>query len=73
MLPVSLATSMRWHLEKVKRQHEQDVAEGFGSVYLPGALERKMPSASRGRAWQYVCPLNAAQSIHAPELNGAIT
>jgi integron integrase len=56
ILPVSLAASLREHLEKVKRRHEQDLAEGFGSVYLPGALERKIPSASREWAWQYVFP-----------------
>ena len=56
MLPVSLAASLRQHLERVKRRHEQDVAEGFGSVHLPGALERKIPSASREWAWQYVFP-----------------
>jgi integron integrase len=54
MLPVSLAASLREHLDKVKARHEQDLAEGFGSVHLPGALERKIPSASRQRAWQYV-------------------
>ena len=52
MLPVSLAEPLRQHLERVKRRHEQDFAEGFGSVYLPGALERKIPSASREWAWQ---------------------
>ncbi len=54
MLPVNLAGSLRQHLEKVKRRYEQDVAEGFGSVHLPGALERKIPGASRERVWQYV-------------------
>ena len=56
MLPVSLAASLRQHLEKVKRRHGQDLAEGFGTVYLPGALERKLPSASREWIWQYVFP-----------------
>ena len=56
MLPVSLAGLLRQHLERVKRRHEQDLAEGFGSVYLPDALERKIPSASREWAWQYVFP-----------------
>jgi integron integrase len=56
MLPVSVAGSLRQHLANVKRRHEQDLAEGFGSVHLPGALERKMPSASREWAWQYVFP-----------------
>jgi integron integrase len=56
MLPLTLATPLREHLENVKRRHEQDLAEGFGSVHLPGALERKIPSASREWAWQYVFP-----------------
>jgi integron integrase len=56
MLPVSLVPSLREHLQKVKRLHEKDLAEGFGSVSLPGALERKMPGASREWAWQYVFP-----------------
>jgi integron integrase len=55
-LPVSVAPALRQHLEKVKRWHQQDLADGFGSVHLPGALERKLPSASREWAWQYVFP-----------------
>jgi integrase len=56
MLPVSLAPALREHLEKVKRRHQQDLADGFGSVHLPDALERKLPGASREWAWQYVFP-----------------
>jgi integron integrase len=56
MLPVSLAGSLRQHLEKVKARHQQDLAEGFGSVHLPDALERKLPGAAREWAWQYVFP-----------------
>jgi integron integrase len=56
MLPVSVAPALREHLEKVKRRHQQDLADGFGSVYLPGALERKLRSASHEWAWQYVFP-----------------
>lgn len=32
--------------------------EGFGSVYLPYALERKYPNASKDWIWQYVFPAN---------------
>lgn len=56
MLPVSLAPALQEHLEEVKQQHQRDLAAGFGAVYLPGALERKLPGASREWAWQYVFP-----------------
>ncbi len=38
MLPVSMAAALERHLQRVKLQHEQDVEDGFGDVYLPNAL-----------------------------------
>lgn len=56
MLPVNLAGSLERHLRKVKAQHEEDLEAGHGSVYLPYALERKYPNASREWVWQFVFP-----------------
>jgi integron integrase len=56
MLLVSVVAALRDHLEEVKRRHDADLAAGFGTVHLPGALERKSPNASRAWAWQYVFP-----------------
>jgi integron integrase len=56
MLPVNLASGLERHLQKVKAQHEQDLEDGFGSVFLPHALARKFPNAAREWAWQYVFP-----------------
>lgn len=56
MLPVNLAAPLERHLNKVKAQHEQDLQDGSGGVYLPSALERKFPSAQRDWCWQYVFP-----------------
>lgn len=56
MLPVTLAAPLERHLQKVKAQHEQDLDDGFGEVYLPGALARKYPKAAREWAWQFVFP-----------------
>ncbi|MBA2434377.1 MAG: integron integrase [Chthoniobacterales bacterium] len=56
MLPLNLAAGLERHLQKMKAQHEEDVEEGFGSVYLPGALARKYPNAAREWAWQWVFP-----------------
>jgi len=44
------------HLEAVKRQHNDDLACGFGRVVLPYALDRKYPNASTEWAWQFVFP-----------------
>ena len=41
MLLQSPAAPLKRYLEKVKVLHEQDLAESFGEVYLPFALERK--------------------------------
>lgn len=41
-------------LAKVKALHEQDLKQGFGSVYLPYALAKKYPNANKELAWQYV-------------------
>jgi integron integrase len=56
MLPVNLAASLERHLSKVKAQHEQDLEDGFGEVYLPDALERKYRGAARSWNWQFVFP-----------------
>jgi integron integrase len=56
MLPESLKEPLQRHLEKVKALHEKDLKAGFGEVYLPFALERKYPKASRQWGWQYVFP-----------------
>jgi integron integrase len=56
MLPDSLVELLQEHLQRVKRLHQEDLARGFGAVYLPDALDRKYPSASREWIWQYVFP-----------------
>ena len=56
MLPESLVAPLQAHLQSVERLHQEDLARGFGSVYLPYALERKYPNADREWIWQYVFP-----------------
>jgi integron integrase len=56
MLPVNLTAPLQRHLQKVKAQHEQDLADGFGEVWLPDALARKYPNAAREWSWQFVFP-----------------
>jgi integron integrase len=56
MLPANLASPLRLHLQKVRAQHAEDLAAGFGGVYLPNAFSRKFPRAEKEWAWQYVFP-----------------
>ncbi len=58
---------MKNHLEKVKAIHDQDLAAGFGAVYLPHALTKKYPNAEREWGWQYVFP---ARSLSVDPLSG---
>lgn len=58
VLPATLIEPLRAHLDKRKVLHDQDLKAGFGSVYMPYALERKYPNASREWGWQYVFPSN---------------
>jgi len=56
LLPQTLEVPLREHLARVRLLHQQDVAEGYGRVYLPEALERKYPLAAVEWGWQYVFP-----------------
>ena len=56
VLPESLAKALKRQLKKVKLQHEEDLDEGYGAVYLPYALVRKYPATARSWGWQYVFP-----------------
>lgn len=56
ILPKSLIEPIQQHLLYIKSQHDRDLSEGFGHVYLPFALSRKYPNADREWRWQYVFP-----------------
>ena len=56
VLPSALALPLKQQIEKARLFHERDLRQGYGSVYLPYALERKYPSASRELMWQWVFP-----------------
>ncbi len=56
MLPARVVPVLQTHLEHVQRIHGDDVARGYGAVYLPYALDRKYPQAQHEWGWQYVFP-----------------
>ena len=56
MLPETLKQPLSDHLKNVKRIHDKDLADGWGRVLLPGALDRKYPNAPAEWRWQWVFP-----------------
>lgn len=55
-LPKSLVADLHTQMEWVQMIHRQDLAVGFGEVWLPSALARKYPNAGREWGWQYLFP-----------------
>ena len=55
-LASELCIPLARHMESVKTVYERDLAEGYGRVYLPYALEKKYPNASAEWGWQYIFP-----------------
>ena len=56
ILPDSIREPLETHLVRVKFVHEEDLARGFGAIWMPYALKRKYPNADREWKWQYVFP-----------------
>ncbi len=71
MLPEVVRETLARHLGEVKRQHEKDLAAGFGRVVLPDALERKFPAARICRDPQFGPP--SRFHIHESVIQRAVT
>lgn len=56
MLPGSLKEPLLDHLADVRILHRADLAEGYGQVILPEAIDRKYPGADVDWRWQFVFP-----------------
>jgi integron integrase len=56
LLPESLQTPLREHLEGVRHQHQIDLTRGNGSVEMPTALATKYLRAAWHWGWQWVFP-----------------
>ncbi len=57
-LPMKLKQQLLVQMDIVNNLHRKDLKDGFGSVYLPHALEKKFPSAKYETKWQFLFPMN---------------
>lgn len=56
MLPEMIIEPLSEHLKYVKALFEQDMKDGNDSIYLPNAINKKFPFASKDFSWRYVFP-----------------
>jgi len=56
MLPPSLRGPLEDQIRKVKLIHSKDLKEGWGSIALPTALDRKYPTAKTDWRWHWLFP-----------------
>lgn len=62
ILPEALTEKLVEHMESVKKTYEKDRGDDVDGVYLPNALDRKYPNASREWGWYWLFP-GAALSV----------
>lgn len=62
VLPENLIAPLQAQMARARELHDRDLAQGFGSVWLPDALALKYPSAPRAWGWQWVFP-SAVRSV----------
>jgi len=55
-VPHGIALALKAQMVNTKNLHDADLALGYERVWMPHALERKYPEASRAWGWQYVFP-----------------
>lgn len=58
-LPLSVKDELKVQVEKVRKLHEVDTAQGYGTVALPYQLQKKYPNAKNETKWQYLFPMRS--------------
>jgi integron integrase len=56
VLPENLILPLQQQIARARALHQRDLLEGFGSVWLPGALDVKYPNTPKQWGWQWVFP-----------------
>ncbi len=83
ILPTDLHRVLQKQLRYVKKLHNSDLSQGYGSVYLPFAIAKKYKNADKEWKWQYVFPshtlsidprsgIRRRHHIHLSSLNRAV-
>ena len=57
-LPKKLKDRLKVQVELVEDLHKKDLDDGYGSVYMPYAFEKKFPNAKFETKWQFLFPMS---------------
>ncbi len=66
-LPARALPEIREQMEKVRRLHAQDLAEGYAGVFLPRQLDKKYKNAARQYIWQWFFPATNLTFVSEPK------
>lgn len=69
VLPDKVVSVLKLQINKVKIIHKQDLQDGYGTVFLPYALDKKYKNAGKSWQWQYIFP---ASQLSADPRSGVI-
>ena len=61
-LPLKLKDELKVQVCHIEELHQKDLRDGYGSVYLPFAYEKKYPKAKLETKWQYLFPMKKVSS-----------
>lgn len=56
-LPQKIKERLKVQVTKVEEIHAKDISNGYGTVYMPYALDRKYPNAKFETKWQFLFPM----------------
>lgn len=57
-LPLKLKERLKLQVEDVEKIHKDDLKSGYGTVFIPFALEKKFPKAKYELKWQFLFPMS---------------
>ena len=58
-LPQKLKAKLIEQVENIEILHKDDLKDGYGSVFIPYALEKKYPRSKYETKWQYLFPMKS--------------
>lgn len=57
-LPQKLKDELKIQVRRIEEMHKKDLLDGYGTVYMPYALEKKYPQSKSETKWQFLFPVS---------------